>query len=103
MSLDTMQIWPFRYVLRCQPRNDLDRELGTLPPDSYMYMYYIGSTSHTQNGLCFHMQSSSSGTLWTKRFQPLSVEKLCVRRPSGTKQCLAWEDDMVIEHKTCSD
>eukprot|EP01051_Picozoa_sp_SAG22_P027233 SAG22_NODE_9011_length_617_cov_1.755340_2_plen_26_part_01 len=24
MSLDTLALWPFRYVLRCQPRPDLD-------------------------------------------------------------------------------
>ena len=31
MSLDTMQLWPFRYTLRCQKRCDLDENQGTLP------------------------------------------------------------------------
>ena len=93
MSLDTMQLWPFRYVLRCQPRTDLDTSLGSLPDHSL----YIGSSNSTNNRLCFHFQSSEHGTQWTKTYQPIAVEQLCVRRPSGTKECLRWEDEMVID------
>ena len=93
MSLDTMQLWPFRYVLRCQPRTDLDSSLGTLPDHSL----YIGSSNSLNNRLCFHFQSNEHGTMWTKTFQPLAVEQLCVKRPTGTKECLRWEDEMVID------
>jgi|EP01046_Picozoa_sp_COSAG06_P007527 hypothetical protein len=93
MSLDTMTLWPFRYHLRCQPRDDLDPSLGTLPDHSL----YIGSSNNVSQRLCFHFQDDSHGTQFTKRFQPLSVDKLCVQRPVGTKQCLSWEDEAVIE------
>eukprot|EP01050_Picozoa_sp_SAG11_P021684 SAG11_NODE_3909_length_2151_cov_1.102190_2_plen_184_part_00 len=42
MSLDTLQHWPFRYLLRCQARMDLDAPLSTLPEFT---LYYV-SCSH---------------------------------------------------------
>ena len=77
MSLDTMTLWPFWYTLRCQPRDDLDPSLGSLPDHSL----YIGSSNNVSQRLCFHFQDDSHGTQFTKRFQPLGVDKLCVQRP----------------------
>lgn len=88
-----MSLWPFRYTLKCERRADLDESLGTLPNHSL----YIGSSNNVSNRLCYHFQSEHHGTQFTKRFQPICVEDLCVRRPRSTKECLAWEDDLVIE------
>jgi hypothetical protein len=93
MSLDTMTLWPFRYTLKCDARDDLDPALGSLPDHSL----YIGSSNNVSNRLCFHFQSDAHGTQFTKRFQPREVVGLCVRRPSGTRECLAWEDQLVVD------
>jgi hypothetical protein len=93
MSLDVMRLWPFRYTLQCQRRNDLDDKRGTLP----QFSYYIGSTNNVSNRLCFHFQSDKHGSRFTKQFQPISVEHLCARQPRDTQECLRWEDEMVIE------
>ena len=87
MSLDTMQLWPFRYALRCERRQDLDENQGTFPE----FSYYIGSSNNISNRLCYHFQSERHGSQFTRRFQPISVEGLCVRRPRTTKECLAWD------------
>ena len=89
-----MQSWPFRYTLRCQKRNDLDPTLGTLPDHSL----YIGSSNNISARLCFHFQSDDHGSTFTRQFQPLAVEQLCVMRSRNTKECLKWEDEMVIEN-----
>ena len=72
MSLDTMTLWPFRYTVRCDARDDLDSSLGTLPD----YSLYIGSSNNVSQRLCFHFQDDDHGTQFTKRFQPRAVDKL---------------------------
>jgi hypothetical protein len=92
MSLDPLTIWPQRYTLRCERRADLDETLGSLPDHSV----YIGSSSNLTNRMCFHF-TNGSGTLFTKRYRPLSVEAIDMRRPRHVQECLAWEDEIVIE------
>jgi hypothetical protein len=92
MSLDPLTIWPQRYTLRCERRTDLDETLGSLPDHSV----YIGSSSNLTNRMCFHF-TNGSGTLFTKRYRPLSVEAIDMRRPRHVQECLAWEDQLVIQ------
>ena len=92
MSLDPICVWPQRYVLKCARRNDLDENLGTLPDHSI----YIGSSSGISHRLCYHF-TPNCGTLFTKKFPPECVIGLDMRKPTDVRQCLRWEDELVIE------
>ena len=91
-SLDCMEHWAFRYVIRCQKRNDLDPSLGTLPG----YSLYCGSSSQVHSRLIYHMHH---GSQWTKTFRPLSdaTIRLCTKKPRDTQHCLAMEDEIVLQ------
>jgi hypothetical protein len=41
--------------------------------------------------------SPGLGTLFTRRFNPVAVHAIDMRRPRNVKACLAWEDDLVIQ------
>ena len=92
MSLDPITVWPSRYILRCDRRRDLDENLGTLPDHSL----YVGSSSGLTHRLCYHF-TPGLGTLFTKRFNPVAVHAIDMRRPQNIKACLAWEDALVIQ------
>jgi hypothetical protein len=92
MSLDPIMVWPSRYVLKCARRTDLDENLGTLPDHSI----YIGSSSGISHRLCYHF-TPNCGTLFTKKFPPECVIGLDMRKPTDVRQCLRWEDELVIE------
>ena len=91
MSLETVLVYPFRYALKCQPRDDLDLSLGSLPN----HTVYIGSSNNISQRLCVHAAGKGSG--WTKRFAPLECIRLDIERTDSAKECLAREDNMVID------
>ena len=93
MSLDSMQLWPFRYTIMCEPRQFLDENLGTLPD----HTLYIGSSNNVSQRLCYHFQSPNHGSQYTRRHQPISVVGLCVKRTRDAKACLALEDELVLQ------
>jgi hypothetical protein len=92
MSLEPITVWPQRYILRCERRRDLDENQGTLPDHSL----YVGSSSGLTHRLCYHF-TAGCGTLFTKRFNPIAVHEIDMRRPQNIKACLAWEDEIVIQ------
>ena len=92
MSLQPITVWPQRYTLLCDPRTDLDENLGTLPDHSL----YVGSSSGLTHRLCYHF-TAGCGTLFTRRFQPIAVQDIDMRRPQSVQECLAWEDELVIQ------
>ena len=92
MSLEPITVWPERYILRCDRRKDLDENLGTLPDHSL----YVGSSCSLTHRLCYHF-TPGCGTLFTKRFQPAAVESIDMRKPQTVQECLAWEDELVIQ------
>jgi hypothetical protein len=92
MSLEPITVWPQRYTLRCERRKDLDENQGTLPDHSL----YVGSSSGLTHRLCYHF-TPGCGTLFTKRYHPIAVHEIDMRRPRDVKECLAWEDDLVIQ------
>eukprot|EP01047_Picozoa_sp_COSAG01_P055991 COSAG01_NODE_6295_length_3750_cov_2.499863_2_plen_207_part_00 len=92
MSLEPITVWPQRYILRCERRKDLDENQGTLPDHSL----YVGSSSGLTHRLCFHF-TAGCGTLFTKRYHPVAVHAIDIRRPQNIKACLAWEDELVIQ------
>jgi hypothetical protein len=92
MSLEPITVWPERYILRCERRRDLDENQGTLPDHSL----YVGSSSGLTHRLCYHF-TAGCGTLFTKRFNPIAVHEIDMRRPQNIKACLAWEDEIVIQ------
>ena len=92
MSLEPITVFPQRYILRCERRTDLDENLGTLPDHSL----YVGSSSGLTHRLCYHF-TAGCGTLFTKRYHPVAVHAIDMRRPRDVKACLAWEDEIVIQ------
>ena len=78
--------------LKCARRNDLDETQGSLPDHSI----YIGSSSGISHRLCYHF-TPNCGSQFTKQFPPASVIGLDMRRPNDVRQCLRWEDEIVIE------
>jgi hypothetical protein len=92
MSLDPITVWPQRYELKCARRTDLDETQGTLPDHSI----YIGSSSGISHRLCYHF-TANCGSQFTKQFPPESVIGLDMRRPNDVRECLRWEDEIVIE------
>jgi hypothetical protein len=92
MSLEPITVWPQRYILRCDRRKDLDENLGTLPDHSL----YVGSSCGLTHRLCYHF-TPGCGTLFTKRFQPAAVESIDMRKSQTVQECLAWEDELVIQ------
>jgi len=46
--------------------------------------------------LCFHF-TDGKGTLFTRRFKPESVDSIDMRQPTDVKECLRWEDELVIQ------
>ena len=92
MSLDPITVWPQRYVLKCQPRKDLDENLGTLPD----YSIYVGSSSGLTHRLCYHF-TKDKGTLFTKRYEPEAVQSIDMRQLADVEECLRWEDELVID------
>jgi predicted GIY-YIG superfamily endonuclease len=86
MSLDLITVWPQRYILRCERRKDLDQNQGTLPDHSL----YVGSSSGLTHRLCYHF-TPGLGTLFTRRFNPVAVHAIDMRRPQNIKACLAWQ------------
>jgi predicted GIY-YIG superfamily endonuclease len=92
MSLDPITVWPQRYELKCARRTDLDETQGTLPDHSI----YIGSSSGISHRLCYHF-TPNCGSQFTKQFNPQSVIGLDMRRPNDVRECLRWEDEIVIE------
>ena len=91
MSLETVLVYPFRYALKCQPRDDLDENQGTLPD----HTVYIGSSNNVSQRLCVHAAGKGSG--WTKKFAPLECISLDIERTDSAKECLAREDKIVID------
>lgn len=92
MSLEPLTVWPQRYVLRCAKRTDLDETLGTLPDHSI----YVGSSANLTARLCFHF-ARESGTQFTKYHAPQEVLLVDARRPRSARECLAWEDELVVD------
>ena len=91
MSLETVSVHPFRYALRCEARQDLDENQGTLPD----HTVYIGSSNNISQRLCVHMVGKGSG--WTKKFAPSQCISLDIERTDSAKECLAREDKIVID------
>jgi hypothetical protein len=46
--------------------------------------------------LCYHF-TPNCGSQFTKQFSPQSVIGLDMRRPNDVRECLRWEDALVIE------
>ena len=94
MSLDPLEIWAFRYKLKCapRPRMDLDENLGTLPD----YTIYIGSSMNTQTRLCLHF-TPGKGCRWTIAMPPSAVLSVDATKPTSTCNCLAMEDNDTID------
>lgn len=90
-SLDSLHIWPFTYVLKCQPRTDLNPNLGSLPD----HTLYVGSSMQIQHRICQHCAGQASK--FTREFPPMSVEKVLINRRESAKETLKIEDDETID------
>ena len=82
MSLEPITVWAQRYILRCDPRTDLDENLGTLPDRSL----YVGSSSGLTHRLCYQSRAEPTcGREATVR--PVRSERLYLPEEEESDGC----------------